>query len=300
LPADGVVLMPLHFVKMHGLGNDYVYVDCFAQTTGRRDWPALARAMSDRHRGVGSDGLILIAPPTAGAGADVRMEMYNADGSRGEMCGNGIRCVAKYAVRRGLVPRTGAESARIRVQTDCGVSIIEVRDARARVASVRVEMGRPILAARDIPVHVSGDRCVRQALQIDGRELFMTSVSMGNPHCVVFVEDVSAIDLPRLGPLIERHPAFPNRTNAHFVAVRSRSEVAMRTWERGAGATQACGSGACAVTVAGVLEGRLDRRVTCHLPGGDLEIEWPTDDGSVSMTGPAEEVFEGVWLDGSE
>lgn len=293
--------MSLSFVKMHGLGNDYVYVDCFAQLANSRDWPSLCRAISDRHRGIGSDGLILIARPTAGAAADVRMEMYNADGSRGEMCGNGIRCVAKYAVSRGLVRGNLGDPARIRVETDCGISSIEVRDAQSRFSTVRVEVGRPILIPREIPVNAAGDRCIRQPLNVAAERLIMTCVSMGNPHCVIFVDDVAAIEHSRLGPLIERHSAFPNRVNAHFVEVRSRREVTMRTWERGAGATQACGSGACAVTVAGILENRLDRRVTCHLPGGDLEIEWPADDASVFMSGPAEEVFSGEWPDaGSE
>jgi len=289
--------MPLSFVKMHGLGNDYVYVDCYARPSNGRDWSLLSRAISDRHCGVGSDGLILIAPPSPGAAADVRMVMYNADGSRGEMCGNGIRCVAKYAVSRGLVRGKIGDAALVRVETDCGISNIEVHDARARVATVRVEVGRPILTPREIPVKVGGERCVQRPLDVDGDRLTMTCVSMGNPHCVIFVDDVAAIELSRLGPLIERHPAFPNRVNAHFVEVSSRGEATMRTWERGAGATQACGSGACAVAVAGILENRLDRRVTCHLPGGDLEIEWASDDAPVYMTGPAEEVYSGSWPD---
>ncbi len=280
---------------MHGLGNDYIYVDCFEQPCAARNWPAVCRAISDRHRGVGSDGLILICPPAGGAAADVRMEMYNADGSRGEMCGNGIRCVAKYAVRTGRAGPPSNNPTRIRVQTDCGISVIDVQAACERTAQARVEMGRPTLVPKEIPVDAPGDRCIRVPLEVGGERLTMTAVSMGNPHAVFFVHDVASVDLARLGPLIEHHRRFPRRVNAHFVQVAGRSEATMRTWERGAGATQACGSGACAVLVAGVLEGHLERAATLHLPGGDLKIEWPEDDASVFMTGPAEEVCTGEW-----
>lgn len=285
----------LRFAKMHGLGNDYIYVDCFDQPYAGHDWPAICRAISDRNRGVGSDGLILICPPQGGAPADVRMEMYNADGSRGEMCGNGIRCVAKYAVRTGRAGPASNHPTRIRVQTDCGTSAIDVQDACNRMAHVRVDMGAPTLIPKEIPVDLPGDSCVRAPFEVDGKRFSMTAVSMGNPHAVFFVADVAAIDLARLGPIVERHRLFPRRVNAHFVQIANSGEATMRTWERGAGATQACGSGACAVLVAGILEGRLNRSATLHLPGGDLRIEWPEDAASVFMTGPAEEVCTGEW-----
>ncbi|MCK6455796.1 MAG: diaminopimelate epimerase [Phycisphaerae bacterium] len=283
------------FAKMHGLGNDYVYVDGFAQSLDGLDAPALARAISDRHRGVGSDGLILVAPPTVPA--DVRMEMFNADGSRGEMCGNGIRCVAKYALDHGLVPAKPGASQSIRVQTDRGVLTLDCRRESGRVTQVRVDMGRPILDPREIPTRLGTTRCVAEGLEVGGRPWSITCVSMGNPHAVLFVDDVAAIDLERLGPQFEHHAAFPKRVNSHVAMAISRREVRMRTWERGAGLTQACGTGACAVLVAGVLEGRLDRRAIVHLPGGDLDVEWPADDAPVFQTGPAVEVFSGVWPD---
>lgn len=297
--------MTFQFTKMHGISNDYVYVDCFKQSLAGLDAPALSRLISHRHRGIGSDGLILITPPTPGVKADVRMEMYNADGSRGEMCGNGIRCVAKYAVDHGLVQRevsTGpaaGQNVALSVETDRGVlKLIAFLDAMGMVDRVRVDMGAPILRPRDIPVELPGDRCVRAPVEVGGRRLALTCVSMGNPHAVVFVNDVAEIDLARLGPLIERHPLFPNRVNAHFAQIHSRTEATMRTWERGSGITMACGTGACAVLVAGVLEDRLARQATLHLPGGDLDIEWPESEdesASVFKTGPAVEVFSGTW-----
>ena len=285
---------------MHGLSNDYIYVDCFSQRLNGVDRPALSRAISDRHRGVGSDGLILICPPEPGVDADLRMEMYNADGSRGEMCGNGIRCVAKYALDHGLVDqgrhrRGAAPEATLRVQTDRGVLILTCHIVEGSVQRVRVDMGPPILRPADIPMELSGDMCVRFELNVGGSPQIVTCVSMGNPHAVVFVDNVATVDLLRIGPLIERHAMFPNRTNAHFAQSHSPREVTMRTWERGSGITQACGTGACAVLVAGVLEGRLDRAATLHLPGGDLEIEWPDDGASVFKTGPAVEIFSGEW-----
>jgi len=289
----------IRFIKMHGLGNDYVYVDCFDQSLDEVDIPALARSMSDRHRGIGGDGLILIRPPAGHGDADVTMEMYNADGSRGEMCGNGIRCVAKYAIEHGLVSRPDGETASVRVATDRGVLSLEATLRDGRVERVRVDMGLPILRPADIPVSIAGDRCVRQEMQFGGEMFHVTCVSMGNPHTVFFVESVDRVDVPRLGPLVERHGMFPHRVNAHFVEVLSRGEATMRTWERGSGETRACGTGACAVLVAGVLEDRLDRAAVVHLPGGDLEIGWGSGEGphagSVLMTGPAIEVFTGRW-----
>jgi diaminopimelate epimerase len=295
----------IRFTKMHGLGNDYVYVDCICQSLEGLDLPGLSRAISDRHRGVGSDGLILICPPEPGVEADVRMEMYNADGSRGEMCGNGIRCVARYTIEHGLVRPGGAAprdaagepvGADLRVQTDRGILQLMAFVSGGVVRTVRVDMGSPVLRPREIPVAVEGERCIRQPIEVAGVALMMSCVSMGNPHAVFFVESLERIDLARLGPAVERHPLFPRRVNAHFVAVQSPREATMKTWERGSGVTQACGTGACAVLVAGVLEGRLERAALLHLPGGDLQIEWPDGIGSpVFMTGPAEEVFSGEW-----
>jgi diaminopimelate epimerase len=309
------------FTKMHGLGNDYIYVDCFRETLNGIDRPELARAISDRHLGVGSDGLILICPPDRGVDAACRMEMYNADGSRGEMCGNGIRCVAKYVVEHEINQNRDRQKAPIeselndalsaigeplglraitatdlRIQTDRGVLTLTAFSSAGAVRSVRVDMGPPILSPEEIPVNTKGDRCIKQAIEISGRAMCMTCVSMGNPHAVFFVDSFNGIDVAALGGAIERHRLFPNRVNAHFVTIQSRGEATMKTWERGSGITQACGTGACAVLVAGVLEGRLDSTALIHLPGGDLRIEWPEGEGhSVFMTGPAEEIFTGVW-----
>jgi diaminopimelate epimerase len=287
------------FTKMHGIGNDYVYVDCFRQSLDGVDVPDLARRVSDRHTGIGADGLILIRPPESGAAADVRMEMYNADGSRSEMCGNGIRCVAKYAIDHGLVVASNGTEAEIRIQTDGGVRSVAATLRDQSVEAVRVDMGEPILAPRDIPVNVDGDRCIRAALPVGDQTLRMTCVSMGNPHAVVFAEALDDLDVRELGPSVERLALFPNRVNLHVAVAASRREASMQTWERGSGVTLACGSGACAVLVAGVLEGRLDRKARLHLPGGDLDIEWAEGDGkglgSVFMAGPAVEVFTGDW-----
>ena len=297
----------MRFTKMHGLGNDYVYVDC---TSGLHldDPSAVARAVSDRHTGIGSDGLILIGPAD---GADVAMEMYNADGSRGEMCGNGIRCVAKYVVDRGIV--AGPE---LLIATDGGVKSLRCQSESGLVSSVRVDMGTPALAPSDIPARIeraritegriaegriaegriAEGRIVDYPIEIGGVTYRITCVSMGNPHAVVFVDDLDAIDLSCVGPLFEHAACFPERINAHFVRVDNRKHVTMKTWERGSGATRACGTGACAVGVASALTGRTDRRIVASLPGGDLEIDWAADD-HVHMTGPAVEVFSGDWPD---
>jgi diaminopimelate epimerase len=275
----------MHFTKMHGAGNDYVYVNCFDETPPN-DLPALARAASDRHKGIGSDGLILIRPSNV---ADARMQMFNADGSESEMCGNGVRCVAKYLYDHGI-----ARKEILRIETGRGVLTLKVFPAAAKVERVRVDMGQPILKSADIPTRLSGDPPVLVALDVAGRELKVTCVSMGNPHCVAFVDEITDDLVLRVGPQIERHPAFPNRVNAEFVKVLSRSETMLRVWERGSGETQACGTGACAAAVAGVLAGLTDRKILTHLPGGDLELEW-TASGEVEMTGPAVEVFAGDW-----
>jgi diaminopimelate epimerase len=281
----------MKFTKMHGIGNDYIYVNGFAE--GVADPARLAVKISDRHFGVGSDGLILILPSKK---ADVRMRMFNADGSEAEMCGNGVRCLAKYAFDHGLTRNNP-----MKVETGRGVLTLAMQIERGKVRDVTVNMGEPILSVPEIPVDagklIAGSREHEFRFSIaQGNELLdAVFVSMGNPHAVMFVKDVQAVDLPRVGPTIEHHPAFPRRMNAHWVQVHSRSEVTMRTWERGSGVTLACGTGACAVCVAGVLTQRLDRKILAHLPGGDLCLQWHADDNCVYMTGPAAEVFSGDW-----
>lgn len=277
----------MKFTKMHGAGNDYVYVDCFAEPFPR-DAAKLAIAVSDRHKGIGADGLILICPSEQ---ADARMRMFNADGSEAEMCGNGVRCVAKYVYDHGI-----ARTDTLRIETGRGVLTLAVETARGRVERVRVNMGQPILEAAKIPTTLPGDPPLRQKLSAAGREFEVTCVSMGNPHCITFVDRLSDDWVLRVGPEVERHPAFPNRVNAEFVEVISPRELRMRVWERGSGETQACGTGACATAVAGALTGLTERRVLAHLPGGDLELEWSAA-GEVYLTGPAVEVFTGVWPD---
>jgi diaminopimelate epimerase len=277
--------MPLRFTKMHGLGNDYVYVSLFDQALPGDPGP-LAVAMSDRHLGIGSDGLILIGPSDR---ADARMRMFNLDGSEGEMCGNGIRCVAKYLHDHGIAPRD-----RVTIETGRGVLSLGLEIEGGKANRIRVDMGAPILQAPEIPTTLPGNPPVDVPVEVGGMELRQTAVSMGNPHAVAFVEDVSGFPLETIGPEWEHHPGYPRRAN---VQVIGRGEVRMRTWERGSGITMACGTGACAVCVAGVLTGRTDRRIVAHLPGGDLELEWPADDASVFMTGPATEVFSGEWPD---
>ncbi|GIK16142.1 MAG: diaminopimelate epimerase [Planctomycetota bacterium] len=278
----------MRFTKMHGLGNDYVYVDL--RDGDVADVEGLARRVSDRYRGVGGDGLILIG---SSARADVRMIMYNADGSRSQMCGNGIRCVAKYAVDHGL-----ARGPNLTIETDAGVKTAECRLEGGKVSAVRIDMGPPRLEPASLPCTLAGDRIVDRPVEFGGVSLRMTCVSMGNPHAVFFVEDPAAIDLTSLGPKIEHAPIFPERVNVHFARALAPDRVVMRTWERGAGATQACGTGACAVCVAGHMTGLTRRRITATLPGGDLELDW-RDDDHVYKTGPAVEVFQGDWFDPS-
>ncbi|MFO7981865.1 MAG: diaminopimelate epimerase [Desulfuromonadales bacterium] len=274
----------MKFTKMHGSGNDYVYIDCFKESV---DAPSqLAVKLSDRHFGIGSDGLILILPSEA---ADVRMRMFNADGSEAEMCGNGVRCVAKYAYDHGLVDKTA-----ISVETLAGVLPLQlVTQAQGRVEKVRVNMGTPQLKRADIPMDGTPDEeAVGVKLTVADRTFTVTCVSMGNPHCVIFVDDVEAFPVEHYGPLIEHHELFPQRTNVEFVEVVSPAVVRQRTWERGAGETLACGTGAAAVTVAGVRLGLTEKSILNNLRGGDLEMQW-CENGEISMTGPAVEVFEG-------
>lgn len=275
----------MRFTKMHGAGNDYVYVNAFAERLPD-DLPALARAVSDRHRGIGSDGLILICPSERG---DARMRMFNADGSESEMCGNGVRCVAKYVYDHGI-----ARKDELRIETGRGVLTLQVFPEHGRVQRVRVNMGAPILRSADIPTTLPGDPPVSAPLDVAGRRIAVTCVSMGNPHCVTFVDEITDDWVHRIGPQIETHPAFPRKVNAEFIRVLSPREMQMRVWERGSGETLACGTGACASLVAAVLNGLTERTVLCHLPGGDLTLEW-AESGEVYMTGPATEVFTGDW-----
>lgn len=275
----------MKFTKMHGAGNDYVYVDCFAETVPR-DLPRLAMAVSDRHKGIGADGLILICPSET---ADARMRMFNADGSESEMCGNGVRCVAKYVYDHGI-----ARKNRLAIETGRGVLALDLETAQGKVARVRVNMGTPILEAAKIPTTLAGNPPIKQKLSAGGREFEVTCVSMGNPHCITFVDRLSDEWVLKVGPEVERHPAFPRRVNAEFIEIVSPGEFHMRVWERGSGETQACGTGACAATVAGVLANLTNRKVLAHLPGGDLELEW-AESGEVYLTGPAVEVYSGVW-----
>jgi diaminopimelate epimerase len=287
----------MHFVKMHGIGNDYVYLDC-VNSAPPSDPPALSRAISDRHFGIGSDGLILVCKPTQSGKADVRMRMFNVDGSEAEMCGNGVRCVAKLAFDHGL-----SKANPMRVETARGVLTLHLKVENEKVRQVTVDMGEPILQAELIPTTLDGPGIVDYPWANVGPELRVlpgvdprvTCVSMGNPHVVIYAEDVAKVPLERVGPALEHKACFPRRINVHFVQVVSPTEVIMRTWERGTGVTLACGTGACAVAVAGVLTGRTWRRLLAHLPGGDLELHWSESDNHVHMTGPATEVFRGEW-----
>lgn len=275
----------MRFTKMHGLGNDFILIE--ASDVRSHDPTTLARMMCDRREGVGADGLILLERSDV---ADVRMTIHNADGSRPRMCGNGIRCVAKFVAERNT--RYGPT---LRVETDSGIKTTTCDIVDGRVRSVRVDMGTPSLDARTLPTTLDLDRIVNHSVDINGTEYVLTCVSMGNPHAVIFVDDLDSIALETVGPRIERASIFPERINVHFAQVASPSHVVMRTWERGAGATWACGTGACAVCVAGVITERSSRSITATLPGGDLAIEWNRDDDHVAMTGPASEVFTGKW-----
>lgn len=276
----------MRFTKMHGLGNDYIYLDC-VRGPMPRDPAALARAMSDRHFGVGGDGLILICPSSK---ADAQMRMFNADGSEAEMCGNGLRCVAKFVHDHGI-----AVKPKLTIETGRGVLSVDLEIHQGKVERVTVDMGEPILQGSDIPTTLPGNPPKDEPLSIDGSKWAWTCVSMGNPHAVTFVGELTDELVHGVGPKVERHPAFPRRTNVEFVQVLNPGEVRMRVWERGSGETLACGTGACASVVAGCLTGRLNRRSTVHLLGGDLFIEWSEKDNHVYMTGPAVEVFTGEW-----
>lgn len=273
----------MKFTKMHGCGNDYVYVNLFEE---KIDNPSeLAIRISDRHFGIGSDGLITIGPSET---ADFRMRMYNADGSEGEMCGNGIRCVAKYVYDHKLTDKTD-----ISVETGAGIKNLILYVKSDKVEQVRVDMGEPILNPELIPVVADGDKVVSEPIEVCGKTWEMTCVSMGNPHAVIFVDDVENFELEKYGPHFENHPRFPKRTNTEFVHVISKNEASMRVWERGSAETWACGTGTCATAIACILNGLTDNKVLVHLRGGDLTIEYDEETNHVFMTGPATEVFNG-------
>jgi len=273
----------MKFTKMQGIGNDYVYVNCLEEKVDHPE--ELAKLVSDRHFGIGSDGLILIKPSEV---ADFEMAMYNADGSRGEMCGNGIRCVAKYVYDRGLTDKT-----HISIETLAGIKYLELTVEKGQVSQVRVDMGEPELLAEKIPVISQQEKVIDVPITAGEKEYRMTCVSMGNPHCVVFMEDVEHLEIEKIGPLFENHELFPKRINTEFVKVIDRKTLQMRVWERGSGETLACGTGACATAVAAMLNGFCEDEVQIHLLGGDLTIEWNKESNHVFMTGPAEIVFDG-------
>lgn len=275
---------PMRFTKMHGLGNDYVYINCFEETVENPS--QLAAWISDRHFGIGSDGLVLILPSEI---ADFRMRMFNADGSEAQMCGNAIRCVGKYVYDHGMT-----RSTTLMIETLAGIKVLELElDNSGKVRLVRADMGIPVLKPREVPVNSPLDIFIDQPVWVDSSEFRVTCVSMGNPHAVSFVGDVSSFPLEKVGPQMENHPLFPERINAEFVQVLTREHLKMRVWERGAGETMACGTGACAVLVAAYLNGLSERNAVVELPGGKLQIEWNTDNGHVYKTGPATVVFTG-------
>lgn len=273
----------MKFTKMHGIGNDYVYVNCFEESI--KNPAEVSKFVSDRHFGIGSDGLILISPS---ARADFRMNIYNADGSQAEMCGNGIRCVAKYVYDYGLTDKT-----EISVETLAGIKYLKLQVENGKVATVEVNMGAPILEPKEIPVAVEESPVINVPVEVKGKTYHMTCVSMGNPHAIIFMDNVKELDIEAIGPYFENHTVFPKRTNTEFVEVIDRNTVNMRVWERGSDETLACGTGACATTVACILNNKTEDEVTVHLLGGDLKIRWDRKENQVYMTGPATVVFDG-------
>ena len=275
----------MKFTKLHGCGNGYIYVNLFEETL---DNPAeMAIKVSDHHFGIGSDGLITIGPSEV---ADFTMHIYNADGSEAEMCGNGVRCVGKYVYDHGLTAQTV-----VKVETGAGIMVLELNVENGKVATVRVDMGEPIFESEKIPVVAEGTPVLMEPIVVGDKEWKMTCVSMGNPHAVVFVDDVKDFPIETYGPLFENHERFPKRTNTEFVKVVSPTEAYMRVWERGSAETWACGTGTCATVVACILNGVTERKVLVHLLGGDLVIEWDEETNHVFMTGPATEVFSGEY-----
>lgn len=274
----------MKFTKMQGIGNDYIYINCFEETV--LNPMELSVRLSDRHFGIGGDGIILIQPSET---ADCRMDIYNADGSQAMMCGNGIRCVGKYVFERGI-----AKKDTLRVDTMSGIKTLRLAVQNDKVLSVTVDMGKPILNTKEIPAALSGDQVIDREIVVDSKPYRITCVSMGNPHCVLFVDDVNTVAIEKIGPKFENHSIFPNRANIEFIQILNKNEMNMRVWERGSGETWACGTGACAAVVACVLNGKTARDVKVHLKGGDLSIHWDEKIGSVFMQGPAEFVFDGT------
>lgn len=274
----------MRFVKMHGLGNDFIFVNGFEEKIAERDYSELGKKLCDRFFGIGGDGLVFILPSES---ADIKMRIINSDGSEAEMCGNAIRCFAKYAYEQGLVDKT-----KITVETLAGIMGPELILENGKVVAVRVDMGEPRLNREQIPMLGEPGQVVNEALEVDGNIYMITTVSMGNPHCIIFVDDALSFPLTELGPKVEKHTSFPRKTNVEFVQVVNPSEMIMRVWERGAGNTLACGTGACATLVAGVLTGQTDRKAKVHLAGGTLEIEW-AENNRIYMTGPATHVYNG-------
>jgi diaminopimelate epimerase len=278
----------MKFAKMHGLGNDFVLLWSESEPNPA-EMSKLAVRMCDRHTGVGADGLVVVSPSTV---ADAAMRIFNADGTQAEQCGNAVRCVAKYVAERVIGIRE-----KVTIETKVGVQTVWLKTEGERVQRVRVDMGEPVLEPARIPVRLDGGRAVEREVEANGRRFTFTAVSMGNPHIVIEVDDAAGFPVETWGPPLETHELFPNKTNVEFVTFHTPEEVTMRVWERGVGQTMACGSGACAVVVAGALTGRCGRRAVVHLKGGDLEIEWKEEDNRVYMTGPAEFVFDGWWLE---
>ncbi|MBD8389956.1 diaminopimelate epimerase [Dysgonomonas sp. BGC7] len=274
----------MKFTKMQGAGNDYIYINALEQSVNNPS--ELAVRLSDRHFGIGSDGLVLILPSQVG---DFRMQMFNSDGSEAEMCGNASRCVGKFVYDNGLTSKK-----EIALETKAGLKYITLLDGDARTRKVTVDMGEPILDPLLIPVNVDSEPVLNYPLDVNGKTWEVSCVSMGNPHAVVFTTDIKNLDLPVIGPMFEKHSIFPRKTNTEFIEIIDRNTLNMRVWERGAGETLACGTGACAAAVAAILNGHCDRKITIHLLGGDLEIEWNPDNNRVYMTGDAVTVFDGV------
>lgn len=278
------------FTKMHGAGNDYVYINGFVQRLD--DIPALARSMSDRHFGIGSDGIVLVLPSQV---ADIRMRMFNADGTEAEMCGNASRCVAKYAYDHSLVKKE-----RFTLETGCGIKTVQLLFRDGKVTGATVDMGEPVLEAGKVPVEFAGmsEQLVNRPIMAGDQEFFFTAVSMGNPHAVIFMPEIDDLDLSKIGPLFENHHYFPKRTNTEFAQVRDNSHIRMRVWERGAGETLACGTGACATLVASALNGHTGREADIELRGGTLRVKWDAENNHLYMTGPAVTVFDGEYYAG--
>ena len=281
-----MVIKVMKFTKMHGCGNDYVYVNGFVEKLEMQAKPDIVRRLSDRHFGIGGDGVIFINPSRI---ADFEMEMWNADGTRAQMCGNGIRCVAKYVYDYGLTDKTS-----LTIESFGKIKYIDLTLENGKVSRVKVNMGAPILAAREVPVVSENERVINEEIEVDGNTYRMTCVSMGNPHAVVFMDDIKNLEIEKVGPYFENHERFPERTNTEFVKVIDRNTVEMRVWERGTGETLACGTGCCAIVVACCLNGLTENKVTVKVLGGELLCEWDREKNLVYMTGPAVSVFEGT------